>query len=67
MSVESTSINLLTRNGAVCATFTPALTSEQYDEILKVVQVDGNTAEELANLLKKLAAKWQRTLILDPC
>ncbi len=67
MSMHSTSLNLLTRNGGICATFTPALTSTQYDQLLQEIQRDGDTRTELAELLRILAASWDVGLMIDPC
>jgi hypothetical protein len=36
MSTPTTTLHLLTRDGAITATFTPLLTAEQYDSLVKL-------------------------------
>ena len=66
MRTQSTSVNLLTRTGAVCCTFTPALNGDQYDELLDQ-QGKGQTAAEMEDLLKTLAVKWAVAIEFIPC
>jgi hypothetical protein len=63
--MQSTSINLLTRDGALSATFTPALTSSQYDQLLHEVENDGDTFDELKEVLQKLAGQWKCKVAVD--
>lgn len=66
MRTQNTSVKLLTRSGAVCCTFTPALNGEQYDELLDE-QGKGQTAAEMEDLLKALAVKWAVAIEIVPC
>ncbi len=59
MSTQFTALGLLTREGALNIVFTPALTPEQYDQLLREIENDGNTKEELRSLIRWLAASWQ--------
>lgn len=65
--MEATSINLLTREGGICATFTPGLTPEQYTALADAIRHDGDTAAELADILKKLARVWGCQVVVEPC
>ena len=56
--MQATSINLLTRDGGLCATFKPALNAEQYDALLEAIKHDGNTVSEMTELLKKIGRSW---------
>jgi len=64
---QSTTLNLLTRDGGICATFIPALTTEQYDQLLAETAADGDTESEMTELLRSLAGRWKRRLTIDPC
>jgi hypothetical protein len=66
MSTSSTALNLLTREGAVRITFTPALEPVQYDEMFEFAQ----TIEHKDGLLlkvKEMAQRWERSVIVDLC
>jgi hypothetical protein len=63
--MQSTSINLLTRDGALSVTFAPALTSHQYDQLLREIKNDGDTRAELAILLKSLGREWNCRVTVD--
>jgi hypothetical protein len=63
-SITHTSLRLLTRDGAVTATFTPALLADQYDELFASVNQQENSAE-LRRYLTLLAARWQVNLVID--
>ena len=66
-TMQDTSISLLTKDGGVRATFKPALDSTQYDALLEAIKHDGETAAEMAELLKKLGRSWGCEVIVDPC
>jgi hypothetical protein len=57
-------LHLLTRDGAITATFRPALTSEQYDHLLQAVD-SGDTRQKLAELLASLAQAWGCDVVVD--
>lgn len=63
--MQSTSINLLTRDGALCATFSPALTASQYDQLLREIKNDGDNKVEMTALLQSLAAQWRCQVVVD--
>jgi hypothetical protein len=59
-----TSLKLLTRDGALAATFTPALTTEQYDELATSVnQFHGKP--ELRRYLSAVAERWNVSVVID--
>jgi hypothetical protein len=64
MSTPTTILHLLTRDGAVTATFTPPLNSEQYDRLLAEVDA-GDTREKLTELLSSLARSWGCGVVVD--
>ena len=64
MSTPTTTLNLLTRDGAITATFSPGLTSEQYDRLLQEVG-SGDTRQKLTDLLAGLAETWRCTVVVD--
>ena len=64
MSTPTTTLHLLTRDGAITATFTPGLTSEQYDRLLQEVG-NGDTRQRLTELLSDLAEKWRCLVVVD--
>ena len=63
--MQSTSISLLTREGALSVTFAPALTSAQYDQLLRALENDGTTIADLTALLHSLAAQWRCEVKID--
>ena len=63
--MQSTSINLLTRDGALSVTFAPALTSPQYDQLLREIENDGTTKADLTALLHSLATLWRCQVQID--
>jgi len=65
--MQETSISLLTREGALRATFRPALDADQYAALLQAVRNDGDTYDEMTELLKKVATAWGCEVIIDPC
>jgi len=64
MSTPTTTLHLLTRDGAITATFTPLLTSEQYDRLLQEIEA-GDTREKLSSLLTTLAQGWGCQVVVD--
>jgi hypothetical protein len=64
-TMQSTTISLLTREGALSATFAPALSSEQYDQLSRELKRDGDTKAELTELLHQLAGAWRCRVIVD--
>jgi hypothetical protein len=65
LAMQSTSINLLTRDGALSVTFAPALTSPQYDQLLRELKNDGTTKADLTALLHSLAGQWRCKVEID--
>ena len=63
--MQSTSISLLTRDGALSATFTPALDSPQYDRLLREVVAVGASGQESQTLLNRLAIDWNCNVFID--
>jgi hypothetical protein len=66
MEVQTTTLTLLTREGAVTISLTPALQANQYDELLQLVNAP-ESRQELSELVQGLAARWQRTVTIDFC
>ena len=64
MSTPTTTLHLLTREGAITATFTPLLTPGQYDRLLKEIDA-GETRQKLAELLTSLAKTWDCQVVID--
>jgi hypothetical protein len=64
MSTQTTTLHLLTRDGAITATFTPLLTSEQYDRLLSEVDA-ADTREKLVGLVVQLAQGWGCEVVVD--
>jgi len=64
MSMPTTTLHLLTRDGAITATFTPGLTSDQYDRLLQEVG-HGDTRQKLTELLSDLADMWRCIVVVD--
>ena len=52
------------RDGALTICFRPRLEGEQYDDLLKVAD-DCNSREELADAVRRLAARWRREVMID--
>lgn len=57
MTTTSTTLNLLTREGAICVTFTPALEAGQYDQLLHVTS-HGGDQEDISRVLVTMAHSW---------
>lgn len=66
MAAQSTTLNLLTRDGGIRVTFTPALEPSQYDQLLDV-STKSDDAPHLTHLLSTLAHAWGRMVKIDPC
>ena len=64
IAVKNTSLKLLTRDGALAATFTPALSAEQYDELAASVN-DFHDKSELRRFLSDIAARWRVNVVID--
>jgi hypothetical protein len=64
MSTSTTTLHLLTREGAITATFTPLLTPEQYDHLLQEIDA-GDTRQKLTELLAQLALDWGCQVVVD--
>lgn len=59
-----TSLKLLTRDGALAATFTPALSAGQYDELAaRVNEFPGKP--ELRQYLVDVATRWGLNVVID--
>jgi hypothetical protein len=63
---QSNSINLLCRDGSLCATFMPALNDDQYAALREAIRHDGDTKMDLAKLLRKLGRSWGCEVMTDP-
>jgi hypothetical protein len=66
MEPNTTSLNLLTRDGGVCITFRALLSPKQYDEHFDSVN-GAITRSHLESLAKELAIKWAIHVIADDC
>ena len=66
MIPPATTLNLLTRSGAICVVFTPALSSAQYDQLLGIVN-EGDDAQDLSALLRAAGSSWGRIITIDQC
>lgn len=66
MDTSSTSLNLLTRDGAICVTFSPALEPPQYDQLYDLTK-SVETQDDLCKVVLALASRWNRQVIIDPC
>jgi len=62
--MESTHLQFLTSSGAIAATFEPALTAEQAEELAELVK-DPGSANELKLLLEAVADEWGLYLVID--
>jgi hypothetical protein len=63
-TLESTHSQFLAGDGAIVATFEPALTAEQAEELAAIVREPGS-ADELALLLEAVADDWGLYLVID--
>ena len=55
---ESTTLNLLTRDGAVTATFSATLTTSQYETLFESIHDYSDSAIELKERIATLANEW---------
>jgi hypothetical protein len=55
---ESTALNLLTREGAVSATFSAMLTTPQYAKLFGCIQEHSESRLELKERIAMLANEW---------
>ena len=62
--MECTTLNLLTRDGALGVTFSPALSAQQYSE-LNDLAADADSADELSAAIKSAARRWGAEVIVD--
>ena len=65
--MQETSISLLTREGGLRATFRPALSAQQYSQLLNAIRHDGDTIVEMSALLHKLGSSWDCQVMIDTC
>jgi len=64
--MQSSSLNVLCTDGAVHVTFSPALTPEQYAELLEMVRGDCTIADLRARL-QNVSQIWQVQAVLEHC
>jgi len=62
--MECTTLSLLTRDGAVAVTFTPALTAQQYAELYDLA-FDADSADEMSSAVKSAAGRWGANVVVD--
>ena len=62
--MESTRLNLLTRDGALVVIFTPALEPDHYTELHELIQ-GCDTVAELRKAIVYAASNWEREVIFD--
>ena len=63
-ATETTSLNLLTREGIVTCCFESKLSPEQYDSLFKFVR-QAETREQLKGYLARFADKWNIGLVME--
>lgn len=63
--VDATTFTLLASDGKVDVTFRPCLTSDQYDELHRVVTEQLRTRKELCGLFEQLADQWHIEFYCD--
>ena len=63
-AIKNTSLKLLTRDGALAATFTPALSAEQYDELAASVN-QFDSKPDLQRYLSDVARRWRVEVVID--
>jgi hypothetical protein len=51
-------LQLLMRDGAICLTFRPRLTAEQYDELMAMTE-KATTRAELCFFVERAVERWQ--------
>jgi hypothetical protein len=62
--MQATTLRFLCKDGAINVQFTPALTTEQYDELRHIVGLE-STREELTTNLKVAAERWELRVMID--
>ena len=62
--MDSTSLNLLTRDGALAVTFLPALTARQYAELYDLA-LNADTADQLSAAVRTAAGRWGANVTVD--
>jgi len=62
--MDSTSLNLLTRDGALAVTFLPALTARQYSELYDLA-LNADTADQLSAAVRTAAGRWGTKVIVE--
>lgn len=62
--MNETTLNFLTRDGAISVTFSAVLTPTQYDELFLRIPA-AESPEELRNLLDELQEKWGLLVLVD--
>jgi hypothetical protein len=60
-----TALHLLTRDGAIRVAFSPRLTSDQYAELMLVVEAHSDTSAELRAALESTAKRWGNTVQVE--
>ena len=63
-AARRTSLKLLTRDGALAATFTPALSAGQYDELASCVN-EFPSKPDLRQYLAEVATRWGVSVVID--
>jgi hypothetical protein len=66
--MDSTTLDLLTRDGPITVTFTPALTVAQAEELATAMRDDGRLPEDptgLASAIRGYGQRWNRTVVID--
>ena len=61
----STTLNLLTRDGAVTVTFPGYLTGDQYCKLYDCIRDYSETRQELTERIAMVAKEWEVTAIID--
>jgi hypothetical protein len=64
---DTTTLNLLTAEGAVTLSFATRLTPEQYQELHATLAENFRTQAELCHVVQELAAKWQVAFSAEGC
>jgi hypothetical protein len=62
--VQATTLRFLCKDGAINVQFTPALSTEQYDELRHIVGME-SSREELTARLKLAAERWGLKVMVD--
>ena len=65
MKTESTTLNLLAGDGFIRVTFTPALNTSQYGQLLESVRKHDGQRDDLSSVLQQLAAMWSCAVLME--